>query len=55
MPSSTLEIPRWVRPRPTQDKLDYVDLARIDLSKWPAQKEELVDDLRKAVTEVGFW
>ncbi|KAK5698271.1 putative flavonol synthase [Elasticomyces elasticus] len=55
MPSSTLEIPRWARPRPTQDKLDYVDLARIDLSKWPAQKEELVDDLRKAVTEVGFW
>jgi hypothetical protein len=55
MPSATTEIPPWTRPAPTQEKLEYADLARIDLSKWPEKKEELVEDLRFAVNEVGFW
>ncbi|GAA5962168.1 hypothetical protein JCM3765_003883 [Sporobolomyces pararoseus] len=55
MPAATIEIPTWKRPEPTQEKLDYADLARIDLSKWPDKKEELVEDLRFAVNEVGFW
>ncbi|GAA5904018.1 hypothetical protein JCM8208_001764 [Rhodotorula glutinis] len=55
MPASVLDIPTWRRPAPTTEKLDTVELARIDLGKWPARKEELVDDLRHAVTDVGFW
>ncbi|GAA5865807.1 hypothetical protein JCM1840_006255 [Sporobolomyces johnsonii] len=55
MPSAAPVIPTWVRPALTQEDLDYADLAKIDLSKWPARKEELVEDLRRAVTEVGFW
>ncbi|GAA6046683.1 hypothetical protein JCM3770_003115 [Rhodotorula araucariae] len=53
--SSALDIPTWQRPAPTAEELDYVELARIDLSKWPSRKAELVEDLRHAVTEVGFW
>lgn len=55
MPTSVLDIPTWQRPAPTQEKLEYAELARIDLSKWPERKDELVEDLRHAVTEVGFW
>lgn len=55
MPSSALDIPVWERPAPTSEQLEYAELACIDLSKWPARKEELVSDLRHAVTEVGFW
>lgn len=55
MPTSVLDIPTWQRPAPTTEKLDTVELARIDLGKWPDKKEELVDDLRHAVTDVGFW
>ncbi|GAA5866144.1 hypothetical protein JCM8547_000612 [Rhodosporidiobolus lusitaniae] len=55
MPSSVLDIPEWKRPAPTKEPLEYAELARIDLSKWPAKKEELVEDLRHAVNEVGFW
>ncbi|GAA5973012.1 hypothetical protein JCM11641_000363 [Rhodosporidiobolus odoratus] len=56
MPSSLLDFPVWQRPAPTTDAtLDYAQLARIDLSKWPGKKEELVEDLRVAVNEVGFW
>ncbi|GAA6044217.1 hypothetical protein JCM8097_002266 [Rhodosporidiobolus ruineniae] len=55
MPSILPEIPTWVRPEPTKEQLDYAELARIDLGKWPAKKEELVEDLRHAVNNVGFW
>lgn len=55
MPAAVLDIPTWQRPAPTTEKLDTVELARIDLGKWPAQKYELVADLRHAVTDVGFW
>lgn len=55
MPAAKTDIPTWKRPAPTQENLDYAELARIDLSKWPDKKEELVEDLRFAVNEVGFW
>jgi len=56
MPSIAHDIPRWQRPAPTTDEtLDYAELARVDLSKWPEKKEELIEDLRHAVNEVGFW
>ncbi|GAA5830034.1 hypothetical protein JCM5353_003954 [Sporobolomyces roseus] len=56
MPSIAHDIPRWQRPAPTtDDTLDYAELARVDLSKWPEKKEELIEDLRHAVNEVGFW
>ncbi|GAA5917184.1 hypothetical protein JCM6882_000544 [Rhodosporidiobolus microsporus] len=57
MPSSALDIPVWERPAPTTEIPDseFAQLARIDLSKWPDRKEELVEDLRHAVNEVGFW
>ncbi|GAA6010478.1 hypothetical protein JCM10207_001324 [Rhodosporidiobolus poonsookiae] len=55
MPASVLDIPVWQRPAPTSESLEYAQLARVDLSKWPAKKEELVEDLRRAVNDVGFW
>ena len=55
MPSAPSDIPRWRRPEPTTEKLEYAALARIDLGKWPAKKGELVEDFRVACTEVGFW
>lgn len=56
MPSATYDIPEWVRPAETKEQLDYVQLAEIDLSKWwKGQKTELLDDIRVAVHEVGFW
>ncbi|GAA5941694.1 uncharacterized protein JCM15063_002644 [Sporobolomyces koalae] len=56
MPSvAAADVPVWHRPAPTQEKLDYADLAVVDLSKWPEKKHELVQDLRVAVCQVGFW
>ncbi|GAA5967434.1 hypothetical protein JCM8115_000789 [Rhodotorula mucilaginosa] len=55
MPSAVPNIKPWTRPAPTQEPLDYAELARIDLAKWPEKKSELVEDLRYAVNEVGFW
>lgn len=55
MPSAIPDIKPWTRPAPTQEPLDYAELARIDLAKWPEKKSELVEDLRYAVNEVGFW
>ncbi|GAA6018472.1 hypothetical protein JCM11491_007010 [Sporobolomyces phaffii] len=55
MPAATIDIPTWRRPSPTTEELDYAKLARIDLGKWPEKRDELVEDLRLAVTKVGFW
>jgi isopenicillin N synthase-like dioxygenase len=50
-------IPKWDRPEPTQCELDYADLTNIDLSKFDAEggKLELVETIRHALTDVGFW
>lgn len=52
----TFNIPPYSRPAPTQEKLDYAPLSVVDLSKWdrPNGKEELVNDLRVAIQDVGF-
>ena len=55
MPSAIPDIKPWPRPPPSQEPIDYAELARIDLAKWPEKKSELVEDLRYAVNEVGFW
>ncbi|GAA5854620.1 hypothetical protein JCM8547_004913 [Rhodosporidiobolus lusitaniae] len=56
MPVSAADIPTYQRPPATKEQLDYVDLAVIDLSKWdkPGGKEELVEDLRRAIIDIGF-
>lgn len=50
-------IPKWDRPEPTQCELDYADLTNIDLSKFDTEegKLELVETIRHALTDVGFW
>ncbi|BGP19606.1 Putative flavonol synthase [Rhodosporidiobolus nylandii] len=55
MPSSTLDIPTYRRPEPTKEALDYAQLARIDLGKWPQEKEQLVRELKEVVQNDGFW
>ncbi|ORY79788.1 Clavaminate synthase-like protein [Leucosporidium creatinivorum] len=50
----------YVRPEPTKEDLEYAPLAALDVSKvpdWskPEGKEELVNDLRRAIEEVGFF
>ncbi|GAA5895570.1 hypothetical protein JCM6882_000343 [Rhodosporidiobolus microsporus] len=56
MPSAVPELPPYVRPPATKEKLDTVDLHTLDLSKLsqPGGKEELVNDLSKAIEKVGF-
>ena len=46
-----------IRPAPTTEALDYANLAQIDISKWfdPDQRASLLEDIRHAVHEVGFW
>lgn len=51
MAPSALEVPTWTPPPATKEKLDYAELAQVDLSKWPAQKDELLLDMRRAVNE----
>ncbi|ORY88268.1 Clavaminate synthase-like protein [Leucosporidium creatinivorum] len=55
MAPSALDVRTWTPPPATQEKLDYAELAQVDLSKWPAKKDELLLDMRRAVNEVGFW
>ncbi|EIM91330.1 Clavaminate synthase-like protein [Stereum hirsutum FP-91666 SS1] len=52
----TFDIPPYSRPPPTKEELDYAPLSVVDLSKWdrPNGKEELVNDLRVAIEDVGF-
>ncbi|ORY27485.1 hypothetical protein BCR39DRAFT_538233 [Naematelia encephala] len=47
----------WNRPEPTKCELDYADLTNIDLSKFETEegKLELVETIRHALTDVGFW
>lgn len=55
---SDFSVKPWKRPPPTNEKLDYAELAHIDLSRfWQGEqaKRDLVDDLRHAVHEIGFW
>lgn len=54
--SVSFDIPPYSRPEPTKEVLDYVPLFALDLSKWskPGGKEELVNDLRFAIEDVGF-
>ncbi|BGP39244.1 Putative flavonol synthase [Rhodotorula kratochvilovae] len=50
------DLPPYSRPPATKEKLDYVQLASLDLSKFdrPGGKTELVNDLRNAIENVGF-
>ncbi|KAL4262435.1 iron/ascorbate-dependent oxidoreductase family protein [Pleurotus pulmonarius] len=47
----------YTPPRPTREDLDFADLAVIDLSKLstPEGQSELVQQLRRALLEVGFF
>ncbi|KAF8548279.1 Clavaminate synthase-like protein [Imleria badia] len=57
MPSLTLpECPRYFAPPPTQQDLDFADLAIIDLSKahTPEGRAELASQLRDALRTNGF-
>lgn len=55
--SKTIPIKPWSRPEPTKEDLDWAPLVEIDLSRFdePGGKEALADQLRDAVTNVGFW
>ncbi|KIY67144.1 Clavaminate synthase-like protein [Cylindrobasidium torrendii FP15055 ss-10] len=57
MSSSKIPIVHWERPAPTKYDLDYADLTSIDLSLYdkPEGCEKLVETIRHALTEVGFW
>ncbi len=50
-------IPKWDRPEPTQYPLDYAELTNIDLSLFDTEegKLKLVETIRHALTDVGFW
>ncbi|KAK4685958.1 hypothetical protein P7C73_g4177, partial [Tremellales sp. Uapishka_1] len=50
-------IPKWDRPEPTKCKLDYADLTNIDLSLFDTEEGKLglVETIRHALTDVGFW
>ncbi|KAG6888303.1 hypothetical protein C0995_009302 [Termitomyces sp. Mi166 len=51
------ETPRHIPPPPTKEKLDFADLAIIDLAKFgtPEGKAQLVQDVRNAMSTVGFF
>ncbi|KAG6853339.1 hypothetical protein C0991_005166 [Blastosporella zonata] len=51
------ETPHHIPPPPTTEDLDFADLAIIDLAKYgtPEGKTELVQDVRKAMTTIGFF
>ncbi|KAG6824876.1 hypothetical protein H0H92_005561 [Tricholoma furcatifolium] len=58
MPSVILpEIPRHIPPPPTNEKLDWAELAIIDLAKFgsPEGKAELIRDVRNAMMTIGFF
>lgn len=60
MVSSYPHIEPYIRPEPTKEDLEYAPLAALDVSKvpdWnqPEGKKELVNDLRRAIEEVGFF
>lgn len=60
MSSPHPHIEPYVRPEPTKEDLEYAPLAALDVSKVPDWnksdgKEELVNDLRRAIEEVGFF
>lgn len=57
MPSATtIPIPKFTPCAPTKEKLDYVDLVNIDLSKFdnPETRKELAKELLDGVTKHGF-
>lgn len=45
-------LPKWDRPSPTSDKLDWADIKVIDLSNFdaPGEKQRLAEELRNAVS-----
>lgn len=55
-PNNSTSIPRFIPAAPTQEKLDYVDLVDLDLSKFddPATRSELAKELLDGVTKHGF-
>jgi len=57
MPSAiTTDIPKFTPCAPTKEKLDYVDLVDIDLSKFddPITRKELAKELLEGVVKHGF-
>lgn len=56
MPSATISIPKFTPCAPTKEKLDYVDLVDIDLSKFddPTTRKELAKELLEGVVKHGF-
>ncbi|KAJ9151371.1 Clavaminate synthase-like protein [Pleurostoma richardsiae] len=50
------EVPKWVPAPTTQEKLDYIELANLDLSKFddPESRKQLALEFYKAFTEEGF-
>ncbi|GAA6004856.1 hypothetical protein JCM10207_008429 [Rhodosporidiobolus poonsookiae] len=57
MPTAVADLPPYQRPPATEEDLEYVDLALIDVSKFnqPGGKEQLVEDLRNAIEKLGFF
>ncbi|EFX01571.1 2og-Fe oxygenase family protein [Grosmannia clavigera kw1407] len=57
VPVQSSPLRRWVRPDKTRQDLPWADIAAIDLSKFdqPGGKDQLVEDLRQAVHETGFF
>ncbi|KAG6826198.1 hypothetical protein H0H92_000760 [Tricholoma furcatifolium] len=51
------EIPRHIPPSPTDENLDFADLAIIDLAKYgtPEGNAELVSQVRDAMRTIGFF
>lgn len=55
MPSAISQgpaLPKWERPSPTSEKLDWADIKVIDLSNFdaPGEKQRLAEELRNAVS-----
>ena len=60
MPSAVspepLPLPKWERPAPTNEELQWADIAVIDISTFdePGEKERLAEKLRYAVSRLVF-
>ncbi len=52
----SLPLPKWERPAPTNEELQWADIAVIDISTFdePGAKERLAEELRYAVSRLGF-
>lgn len=55
--TQSASLPKWEPPTPTTYPLDPVSLTVIDLALFDtdAGKLQLVDQIRSAVHDVGFW